>query len=126
MPVRESHTRLNLFDDNEATQSGYGSVHLDRDGFVALLNELHAADDIAILRTKTTELKRTIASSDSALSTDMRSNGNIASLRRDVLTSELDQILDARTPERARYYLKRLERGVKKVKTSAINDVNLH
>lgn len=126
MPVRESHPRPNLFEDKEATQSGYGSVHLDRDDFVALLNELHAADDIALLRAKTTVLKRTVASGDGVLSPDANSSGNVVSLRKDILTSELDQILEARTLERAKYYVKRLERGVKKVKTSAINDINLN
>jgi 16S rRNA G966 N2-methylase RsmD len=126
MPVRESHLRPSLFEDIEAAQASYGSVHLDRDAFVALLDDLHAADDIALLRAKTTELKRTIASNHGTLSTDTNSNGNVVSFRRDVLTSELDQILEARTLERARYYVKRLERGVKKVKTSSINDINLH
>lgn len=126
MPVRESHLGPNLFEDIEKAQSSDGSVHLDRDEFVALLNELHAADDTALLRAKTTELKRTIDSNDGSLSTDANSNGNVVTLRRDVLTSELDQILEARTLQRARYYVKRLERGVKKVKTSAINDINLH
>jgi DNA methylase len=126
MPGSESHLRTNLFEDIEAAQSSYGSVHLDRDAFVALLDALHAADDIALLRAKTVELKRTIASNHGTLFADASSNGNAVSLRKDVLTSELDQILEARTLERARYYLKRLERGVKKVKTSAINDINLH
>ena len=126
MPVRESHLPANLFDDIEAAQSSYASVHLDRDEFIALLNDLHSGDDIALLRAKTTELKRAIASNEGSLSMDSNSNGNVVSLRRDVLTSELDQILEAQTLERARYYVKRLERGVKKVKTSAVNDINLH
>jgi hypothetical protein len=52
-------------------------------------------------------------------------NGDAISLRRDVLVSELDQILEAQTLERARYYLRRLERGVKREKRSAVNDINL-
>ena len=68
-----------------------------------------------------------IASADSELLGRSRtSNGGFVAVRRDVLTSELDQILEARTIERARYYVKRLERGIKKVKTSKINDINLH
>lgn len=126
MPVRESHLRSNLLEDIESGPSSYGSVQLDRDEFVTLLSTLQAEDDIALLRAKTTELKRTIASNDGALITVANSNGNVVSLRRDVLSSELDQILEARTIERATYYVKRLERGVTKVKTSKINDINLH
>jgi len=47
------------------------------------------------------------------------------SLRRDILLSELDQVLRARTLERARYYLERLRASVEQVKTSGINDINL-
>jgi hypothetical protein len=52
-------------------------------------------------------------------------NGDTVSLRRDVLISELGQILEAETLERAKYYLKRLENGVQKVRTNEINDINL-
>mgnify|MGYP005838320171 CR=1 FL=1 len=53
------------------------------------------------------------------------SNGDAILLRKDVLISELNQILEAKTFERANYYLKRLENGVKKIKTSKLNDINL-
>jgi hypothetical protein len=115
-----------LFEDLESTPSGYGSVHLNSDAFAAALAELDSTDDIAVLRSKTKNLKRMIASPESSLFVDGRSNGDSISLRRDVLNSELDQILEARTIERAKYYVKRLELGVKKVKTSKVNDINLH
>lgn len=52
-------------------------------------------------------------------------NGDTISLRRDVLTSELNQILESQTLERVKYYLKRLENGIQEVKTNKINDINL-
>jgi len=52
-------------------------------------------------------------------------NGDAISLRKDVLISELNQILEARTLERAKYYLRRLKNGVQKIKTSKVNDINL-
>jgi hypothetical protein len=125
MPVRESRTRSNLLEEIESEPSIYSSVQLDSDEFVALLNEMQSEGDIAALRHLTTELKRTIASNDAFL-TAANSNGNVVSLRKDVLSSELDQILEARTIERARYYVKRLERGIKKVRTSQVNDINLN
>ena len=114
------------FEDIESAPSSYGSIHLNKSEFFAALAELDSLDEIATLRNKTGELKRLIASPESGLLVDAHSNGDFLSLRRDVLTSELDQILDARTIERAKYYVKRLDRGVKKVKTSKINDINLH
>lgn len=115
-----------LSEDIKAAQSSYGSVQLDRVKFIDLLSGLESDDDIGSLRNKTAELKRLISSGDGAVFADAGSNGNIVSLRRDVLSSELDQILEARTIERAKYYVKRLERGVKKVKTSPLNDINLY
>src|SRR5262245_4448479 len=44
---------------------------------------------------------------------------------REVFASELSQILEARTVERARYYLKRLARGVERTKNGKINEINL-
>ena len=113
--------------DIEADALSYGSILLNRDEFVDALAELDSQNEMALLRKKTGELKRLIiSSSDPGLLVATPPNGGCIALRRDVLTSELDQIMDSRTIERARYYVKRLERGVKNVKTSKINDINLH
>jgi hypothetical protein len=112
--------------DIEASPSSYGSILLNRDEFVAALGELDSQNEIALLRDMTGELKRLINSKESGLLVDGQTNGGFVALRRDVLASELDQIIEARTIERARYYVKRLELGVKRVKTSKINDINLH
>lgn len=45
--------------------------------------------------------------------------------RRDVLLAELEQILKARTLQRARYYVGRLKAGTEQVKTGRVNDINL-
>ena len=115
-----------LVEDIEAAPTSYVSVHLNKDEFLAALGELDSLDDIDSLRVKTGDLKRLIASRNAGLLVDAESNGDFVAMRRDVLTSELDQIIDARTIERARYYVKRLQRGVKKVKTSKLNDINLN
>jgi len=106
--------------------SGYASIDLSRSKFVTALGKVESADDISTLRKGATELKDLIAKRNSNLSVDNRSNGDSITLRRDVLTSELDQIIEARTIERAKYYLKRLQQGVVKTKTSKLNDINLH
>ena len=116
---------MKLSKDIEAAPSSYGSVLLNRDEFVTALGELDSQSEIAALRQKTRELRQVIASADAALLVQAQSDV-LVSLRRDVLASELDQIMESRTIERARYYVKRLERGIKKVKTSKINDINLH
>lgn len=105
---------------------GDSRVSLDRERFLQLLDEANGQKSLSSLRNKTITIKQIVSSATGGdkLFSDGR-NGNSISLRRDVLVSELDQILEARTIERARYYLGRLGRGVKREKTSAINDINL-
>jgi hypothetical protein len=113
--------------DLEAQDHSYSSVIVDRDKFIELLREIDAQPDVAGLRQRIGFLREVIVSCDGHRK-DWFAEGSTessVSLRRDVLVSELNQILEARTIERARYYLKRLERGVKRVKTSNINDINL-
>jgi hypothetical protein len=113
--------------DLEAQDHSYSSVIVDRDKFVELLWEIDAQPDIEDLKERI-ECLRVVISSCDGYQEDwfaQTSSESSVSLRRDVLVSELDQILEARTIERAKYYLKRLERGVKRVKTSIINDINL-
>lgn len=109
----------------EAEPESYSAVTLDRDQLVQLLREADSTPDLALLKARVGEIKKTVASSkpDGKL---IGPNGSVIHVRRDVLVSELDQILEARTIERASYYVARLERGVTNVKTSKLNDINLH
>lgn len=118
--------KQSLAEDIEAAPASDFSVHLNRHEFIAALEELDSTDELDALREKATDLKRRIGSLVAGMSVDSDSNGDFVALRRDVLSSELDQILEARTLERAKYYIKRLERGVRKVRTSSINDINLN
>jgi hypothetical protein len=108
----------------EAEPESYSSVAIDRDQFVRLLSKADDAADFALLKTLVAEIRSLV--NRSRPGGPAAENGELIHLRRDVLASELDQILEAQTIERARYYVRRLERGLKKVKTSAVNDINLH
>ena len=104
--------------DLEAQDHSYSSVIVDRDKFIELLWEIDAQLDVTALKQRIGVLRDVIVSCNGH-SEDWVAGGlteSSVSLRRDVLVSELNQILEARTIERARYYLKRLGRGVKKVK----------
>ena len=112
----------------EEPPASYSSVVVDKERFVRLLAELDEEREIDSLRDRVSAVRRVIASprkAARALLSGNGSNGDAVSLRRDVLVSELDQIVEARTMERAKYYLKRLGRGVEIAKTSKINDINL-
>lgn len=98
-------------------------VTLDKEKLLELIAKINAKRSLARLRQQTAALKQALDNEDGLFSSS--SNGNTVCLRRDIFISELDQILEARTIERARYYLKRLERGVKQARTTGINDINL-
>src|ERR1044071_4186078 len=106
--------------------SSDSTVLLDRKRFLQLLDNATAQNRISSLRKKTAAIKQIVSSETGGdkLFSD-GANADAISLRRDVLVSELSQIIDAQTLERARYYLRRLERGVKREKRSAVNDINL-
>ena len=103
------------------------SVILNKDKFIQALGDIYALDSLRHLKNKIIALKETIScyKNDQEGLLNIDSNGDTVYLLRDILNSELNQILESQTMERARYYLKRLEKGVQKVKTSKINDINL-
>jgi len=119
--------RLALFPDLRRPLSNYGYVILNKDKFLQVLNEVDTQKSINPLKSKIYTIKAVVISpktdQDGLLNIEV--NGGTISLRRDILISELNQILEAQTLERARYYLKRLENGIKKIKNTKINDINL-
>jgi len=53
-------------------------------------------------------------------------NGTNQSIKKELLLKELKQILDTKTIERTKYYLKRLIKGLSVQKEGKINDINLN
>lgn len=105
----------------------YGMVILNKEKFVEVLSEVTNLNDLNSIKNRILTLKDIITNhkKDQEGILNIDANGDTISLRRDVLTSELNQILESQTLERAKYYLKRLRKSLQKVKTSKINDINL-
>lgn len=53
-------------------------------------------------------------------------NNSLASVKKDFLIKEINQILKTQTIERTKYYIKRLEKSLTETKQSKINDLNLN
>lgn len=53
-------------------------------------------------------------------------NGDTAKVYKEVLLEDLNQIVEAQTIERAKYYINRLKKSLTEIKTSKINDLNLN
>ncbi|PKP60173.1 DNA methyltransferase [Candidatus Atribacteria bacterium HGW-Atribacteria-1] len=119
--------QMTLLENLEAPAISYGSLILNKEKTIQVLEDSLNVDNLNLLKNKVHILKNAIQSfkNDREGILNINSNGDTLSVRRDILISELDQILEARTIQRAKYYLNRLKLGVKKIKTNKINDVNL-
>ncbi|MGB9723676.1 MAG: TRM11 family SAM-dependent methyltransferase [Chloroflexia bacterium] len=102
-------------------------VILNKDRFIQILQAIEATEGLGSLKNRVRRLRDVVIcpqnDRDGILNID--ANGDTVSFRRDVLVSELDQILESRTLERAQYYLKRLEEGIRRIRTGKVNDINL-
>ena len=101
-------------------------INLHRQHFLRTLAGILRVEEIQSLKGIVADLKSEVESGVKPGSLLMPMPGSeTIRLRLDVLISELDQILEARTIERSLYYLKRLERGVRNFAPGKINDINL-
>jgi hypothetical protein len=116
-----------LSEDIDIEEAYLRKVIVNKEKFLETLGEFDSLNDLSELRNKVVSLKDIVnyptRDRDGLLNID--SNGGTVSLRKDTLISELEQILETQTLERARYYLSRLEKGIQSVKTSKINDINI-
>jgi len=127
-PMKDNKDKqTTLFKNLESVPFTYGTIMFNKEKLICFLERINDQNNPFLLKNKIVALKEIINSpkSDREGLLNIDPNGDTISLRRDVLISELNQILEARTLERAKYYLNRLENGVQEVKTSKVNDINL-
>lgn len=117
----------NLFFDNDVNSKKNVRVILNKDKFIEILSEILETNQIDIIRNKIFFIINIIThfSKDEEGLLNIDTNGDTISIRKDILISDLNQILESQTLERAKYYINRLKEGIQKVKTSKINDINL-
>ena len=124
----ESTNELTLFKKLTTPYPSRPRIILNKERFSQKIENIEANGDIAAIKRETISLKQIIGRSkkDTEGLLNIDTDGDTISLRKDVLNSELDQIINAITPERAKYYLTRLKKGIEQIKTGKINDINLH
>lgn len=124
--MKDEIRNLLIFEGLEAPPFTPEAIILNKEKLIEILSEILNMSDLSSIKRRVSKLRDILAykQGEEAL-TNIDANGDTISLRKDILTSELNQILESQTIERAKYYVKRLEKGVQKVKTSKINDINL-
>ncbi len=117
-----------LFEDLDISPINHKTIILNKEMLIQILSEIKVLQELPALKNKIILLKSIIESrrNDKYGILNIDTNGDTISFRRDILLSELNQVLESQTIERAKYYINRLENGLKNVKTNKINDINLH
>lgn len=122
---------LTLFDFNsdsdEKTDWRTESI-INQDRFLEVLTkikQLQENNKIKIEIQKIIEVIKNPRKDDFGL-LNISSNGDTAKVKKNILLEELNQIVDAQSIERAKYYIERLIKSLTEIKTSKINDLNLN
>ena len=92
------------------------------------LESLLKTEDLIMLKSELKSIIKNNSLEQKSKKTKVKiiSNGSSVSVGSDYLLGEINQILETRTIERSRYYLKRLIKSLTEIKTSNINDLNLN
>jgi len=122
-----SNSQLSLHSSNSDQANKKLSIIINRDKFIQSLNKMANDENIDLIRTHISNLINDISSfrDDQLGLLNIVSNGDTIRINKQYLISELIQIKDSKTLERAVYYINRLLRGLEEVKTSKINDINI-
>ncbi len=122
-----NNTKQLILENLETRPLTYGAVILNKEKFIEFLSEIININNLSSVKNRIIVLKDILTNhkKDQTGILNIGTNGDTVSLRRDILFSELNQILEAQAKERAIYYIKRLIAEVQKIKTSKINDINL-
>ncbi|MGC8873703.1 MAG: TRM11 family SAM-dependent methyltransferase [Chloroflexia bacterium] len=102
-------------------------LHLHRERFLRWLSNLEQMDHLPAVKKEVHELWQTAreAARDGQGLFLAQGGPEAFTVRRDVWLAELAQVLDARTLDRARYYLRRMRNAAEGTRTGSVNDINL-
>ncbi|MCX8105475.1 MAG: DNA methyltransferase [Ignavibacterium album] len=90
-----------------------------------IINKCAKADQNELRKLFSSVLKE-IQKSANTKTVQVALNGITTEFKFEILTEEINQIIEAHTLERAKYYVKRLAKSISEVKPSRINDLNLN
>jgi DNA modification methylase len=93
-----------------------------------ILSDLITSDNLNHIKTSVLKIKSNLTGfqTDKLGLLNIGLNGDTIKVETKFINGELDQILETKTIERTKYYIKRLVKSLSEIKTSKINDINLH
>ncbi len=116
-----------LFEELTKKSLAHSSVIINKDMFIQKLRDIVNMSDLISIKRRILAIKSIITKKedDREIILNIDRSSDTVSLKMDIICSELNQILEAHTIERAKYYINRLIKGLTKEKTNKINDINL-
>ena len=101
---------------------------INQDMFLEILSKIEEANENSKINLETKKIIEIVQNprKDNLGLLNISSNGGTAIINKGVLLNELNQIINAQTIERTKYYISRLKKSLTEIKTSKINDLNLN
>jgi hypothetical protein len=124
--MKKKSEQMRLLEETKPASTS-PEVELNEENFLCVLQTLDSLNDHTKLKKADNDLKDIVTGVRNEEADIFRLNEEETtfSVRRDILLSELDQIAEAHTIARSKYYVERLIKQIQKPKTSKINDINL-
>ena len=101
---------------------------INQDMFLEILSKIEEANENSKIKLETKKIIEIVQNprKDNLGLLNISSNGGTAIIDKGLLLNELNQIINAQTIERTKYYISRLKKSLTEIKTSKINDLNLN
>ncbi len=131
MAVNMKNNNITLFnfdgDSDKKTNWRTESI-INQDMFLEALSKIEELDENNKVKFEIQKIIEVIKNprKDNLGLLNISTNGDTAKVNKSVLLEDLNQIVDAQTIERAKYYIARLKKSLTEIKTSKINDLNLN
>ncbi|MCX7958143.1 MAG: DNA methyltransferase [Deltaproteobacteria bacterium] len=125
------NNNITLFDLNNYTldkSNQKPELIINRDNFLNILSKIEELTENKQIKHEILKIIEIIKYPCKDILGILKTNSNVvtAKVKKDILLEELEQILNSFTIERAKYYIKRIKKGLTQIKTGKINDLNLY
>ena len=123
-----TQSQFTLFNDWYIDNNIDREMILNKDKTINYLKDLMDSDNLQEIKSKIIYLKNNIriSKNDKLGFLNIVSNGDTIQVGYKYFISELEQIIETRTLERSKYYIKRLIKSLSEIRTGKINDINLN
>jgi DNA modification methylase len=127
--MTDNNTPLFSFNSGSDKKTNWRTESIiNQDMFLEILFKIEEANENNKIKLETKKIIEIVQNprKDNLGLLNISSNGGTAIINKGVLLNELNQIINAQTIERAKYYISRLKKSLTEIKTSKINDLNLN